>query len=66
MTPFCESARSASNDELLEYMIKHCYQQMVAAKTRDQQLHWWTRMGVYVRQRSPAQVMEMEREKGLG
>ena len=60
-----EGTQSTSNDELIEYMLRHCYQQMVAAKERDQQLHWWTRMGVYIRQRSPARIQEMERERGL-
>ena len=59
-------SETLSDDELLEYLISHCYRKMLAGKDREEQLHWWTRMGIYVRQRSPARVMEMEREKGLG
>lgn len=61
------SAQPADMDdaELLEYMIQHCYQQMLAGKTQDVQLHWWSRMGYYLRKRTPETIKQMEGRMGL-
>lgn len=50
---------------LLEYCIQHCYLQLVASTEHDQQMHWWSRMGYYLKKRSPETIREMERAKGL-
>lgn len=49
----------------LELMIEHCREMMVLAKEHDVQIHWWTRMGYYLKKRSPETIRQMEREKGL-
>lgn len=54
-----------SDTAFIEYMVGHCYRMLVASKDHDQQLHWWSRMGHYIKQRSPETVRAMEREKGL-
>lgn len=50
---------------LLEYMIAHCYRMMVASKEHEVQLHWWSRMGYYLRKRSPETIRRMEGRMGL-
>lgn len=50
---------------LNEWMISHCYRMLVASKEHDQQMHWWERMGHYIKLRSPETIRQMEREKGL-
>jgi hypothetical protein len=55
-----------ADDDLTEYLIDHAYRMMLAATTREDQLHWCARMGHYIGQRSPAKVAEMEAAKGLG
>lgn len=49
----------------LERMISHCCEMMVASKEHDQQIHWWNRMGYYLKKRTPETIRAMEKQKGL-
>lgn len=59
------SAQSIGDDQLNEYLIDHCYKQMLSAETTKQQQFWYQRMARYVAQRSPERIQEMEVERGL-
>lgn len=56
---------SPSDDALLEYLIGHCYAQMMRAADEAQQRYWCARLTRWVAQRSPERVQQMEREQGL-
>lgn len=56
---------SRSEDELIEYLIDHCFSQMMAAASTTEQKYWCARMTFYVGRRSPERIAEMEREKGI-
>lgn len=53
-----------ADDDLTEYLIDHCYHQLVKCPVAEQRywcdrLHWW------VKQRSPNRISQMEKAMGL-
>lgn len=56
---------ACADTALNEWMIGHCYRMLVASLEHDQRMHWWDRMGYYIKQRSPETIRQIERKKGL-
>lgn len=50
---------------MLDRLIDNAYARMMAASNEDGQRYWCDRLTHWCKQRSPEQVQQMEREKGL-